>query len=684
MDQRARNIAAKIEIGKTNITRMQKCVLIVAFFTIIFSVPVVQHIYEIRTFISGKSERSALWPQCYDIVGSLFRSIRIAWFNEKNSGPDTKALNSNFVFDRIFKANRELLHDINKYEDALTDDSFMTETLLPPAQSFLTGILGVGNEKAYLGKDRWLFYRPAIDYLTGAGFLDRKKLIARAMSGTEWQPAPQPDPMIAIFQFQKQLAARDIQLIVMPVPVKPMIHPEKFSIRYEQFNEVLQNPSYRRLMLELENPDLFFKRYEEFLRSYRRVPVEKAQRSWYWQFIEALEELEDAKEDILKSRVLFFDVATNLIEKKNNGGMVQYLETDTHWRPETMRWAAIKLKDYIESNIKLSEKNPIKYTRTSKRISNLGDIALMMKLPSDQKIFRRQEIDFYQVTRGNHLWRPDMTAEILLLGDSFSNVYSLNEMGWGEAGGFAEQLSYELKRPVDAIIRNDSGAYATREILSQELASGNDRLAGKKVVIWEFAVRELAVGDWRVKSTPMKLGKSIESHFLQVKEGSSHVVSGVVQEISSAPVPGTVPYRDHIIYIHLRDIESQDGVDLSSNQALVAMYSMRDQLWTKAARFRVGQKIQLRLRNYDEINQLYNVERINSSMLDSENAFETPCWGEALDASAQSASEPGNAIRMDSDSGVPELSGFVAVLTITMVIYSYLNRREDKSKRNKD
>jgi alginate O-acetyltransferase complex protein AlgJ len=314
----------------------------------------------------------------------------------------------------------------------------------------------------------------------------------------------------------------------------------------------------------------------------------------------------------------------------------------------------------------------------------LGDIALMMKLPSDQKIFRQQEIDFYQVTRGNHLWRPDMTAEILLLGDSFSNIYSLNDMGWGESGGFAEQLSYELKRPVDAIIRNDSGAYATREILSQELASGNDRLAGKKVVIWEFAVRELAVGDWRVKSTPMKLGQSMESNFLQVKEGSSFVVSGLVQEISSAPVPGTVPYRDHIIYIHLRDVESDDGVDLSSTQALVAMYSMRDQIWTKAARFRVGQRIQLRLRNYDEINHRYNVERINSSMLDSESAFETPCWGEELDASAQSASEPRNALRMDSEVGVPELSGFVAVLIITMIISAYLIRREDKRKRNKE
>ena len=663
---------------------MQKCVLIVVFFTIIFSVPVTQQINEIRTFISGGSERLALWPQCYDIIGSIFRSIRIIWFNEKISGPDTKPLNSSLIVDRIFKANRVLLHDINKYEDALTDDSFMTKTLLPPAQSFLTGILGVGNEKAYLGKDRWLFYRPAIDYLIGTGFLDRKKLIARSMSGTEWQPAPQPDPMIAIFQLQKQLAARGIQLIVMPVPVKPMIHPEKFSNRYEHYNKVLQNPSFRKLKLELENPELFFKRYEEFLRSYRRVPVEKARRSWYWQFVEALAELEEAKEDILKSRVLLFDIGLDLAEKKKNTGMVQFLETDTHWRPETMRWAAIKLKDFIESNIKLSEKNHIRYTRTSKKISNLGDIALMMKLPSDQKIFKQQEIDYYQVTRGNHLWRPDMTAEILLLGDSFSNVYSLNEMGWGEAGGFAEQLSYELKKPVDAIIRNDNGAYATREMLSQELASGKDRLAGKKIVVWQFAVRELAVGDWRVKSTPMKLGQSVESQFLQVKESSSHVVSGVVEEISSAPIPGTVPYRDHIIYIHLKDIKSHDDVDLYSNQALVAMYSMRDQLWTKAARFRVGQKIQIRLRNYSEINHLYNVDRINSSMLDSETAFETPCWGEELDASERSASEPRNATKMKSDLGLPELYGFLAVLTITMVIYSYLNRREDKRKRNKD
>ena len=51
---------------------------------------------------------------------------------------------------------------------------------------------------------------------------------------------------------------------------------------------------------------------------------------------------------------------------------------------------------------------------------------------------------------------------------------------------------------MDALRRNDAGAYATREMLAREIAGGCDRLAGKKVVIWQFAARELAQGDWKL------------------------------------------------------------------------------------------------------------------------------------------------------------------------------------------
>lgn len=86
---------------------------------------------------------------------------------------------------------------------------------------------------------------------------------------------------------------------------------------------------------------------------------------------------------------------------------------------------------------------------------------------------------------------------MLLLGDSFANIYALGSMGWGASAGLAEQLALALNRPVDAIRRNDAGAHATREMLALELARGCNRLAGKKVVVWEFAARELAQGDWK-------------------------------------------------------------------------------------------------------------------------------------------------------------------------------------------
>ncbi len=86
-------------------------------------------------------------------------------------------------------------------------------------------------------------------------------------------------------------------------------------------------------------------------------------------------------------------------------------------------------------------------------------------------------------------------------------------MGWGEAAGLSEQLSYILQRPIDRIVQNDRGAHATRAALQRELRDADagdsavpaaDRLTGKRVVIWQFAARELAFGDWRITDLPQR------------------------------------------------------------------------------------------------------------------------------------------------------------------------------------
>jgi len=94
-------------------------------------------------------------------------------------------------------------------------------------------------------------------------------------------------------------------------------------------------------------------------------------------------------------------------------------------------------------------------------------------------------------------WEADPKGDVLLLGDSFTNVFSMEPMGWGTAAGLGPQLAHALGRGVDVIAQNDSGAFATREALARALGGGDDRLAGKKVVVWEFASRELSVGDWK-------------------------------------------------------------------------------------------------------------------------------------------------------------------------------------------
>jgi len=230
---------------------------------------------------------------------------------------------------------------------------------------------------------------------------------------------------------------------------------------------------------------------------------------------------------------------------------------------------------------------------------------------------------------------------VLLLGDSFANIFSLEAMGWGESAGFAEHLSVALRRPIDCILRNSDASFATREILSNELARGRDRLAGKKLVIWEFAARELSFGNWKLLD--LKLGEAKPSRFMSLKAGEEIVVSGTVESISLVPRPGTVPYKDHIEALHLVDIVAVDSRgetagtadtfrDAASHaQAVVYLWSMRDNVWTFAARFRPGDRVRLRLRPWPDVSAQY--EKFNRTELDDPALqLEEPVWGEEVEA----------------------------------------------------
>jgi len=213
-----------------------------------------------------------------------------------------------------------------------------------------------------------------------------------------------------------------------------------------------------------------------------------------------------------------------------------------------------------------------------------------------------------------------------LLGDSFSNIFSLNALGWGESAGFAEQLSLSFGgRPLDCILRNSDGAFATREILSRELARGRDRLAGKKLVIWEFADRELAFGDWKLLE--MKLGQPQPAKFFVPKTGETVTATGTVEAISTVPRPGSVPYKDHILALHLTDLTIEGREENPGLEALVYAESMHDNVLTGVAHLRPGDRVTLRLHAWSDVSDQY--DKINRSEIDDPAVqLEEPCWGE--------------------------------------------------------
>ena len=137
--------------------------------------------------------------------------------------------------------------DLKAAEKSIESASVVSEWLLPRVQSVLTGKLHGGNEQVYPGRDAWLFYRPDVDYITGPPFLDPARMRHRAHVDRV-----QPDPVEAVVDFRNQLSARGIDLVVMPVPMKPGIDARKFSIRADE-SVPLQNTSFLEFKTRLES-----------------------------------------------------------------------------------------------------------------------------------------------------------------------------------------------------------------------------------------------------------------------------------------------------------------------------------------------------------------------------------------------------------------------------------------------
>ncbi len=457
---------------------------------------------------------------------------------------------------------------------AFDDNGAVAGAVRPWVQAALTRGLHAGNERVLVGRHGWLFRRPEVARLIAVGTHALPPPAAEDDAGGP--PPAHPDPLPAVLDLARQLRARGISLVLVPVPGKALLCAGQLSAR-------------QRGALPLVDPTL--------------AALEEAAR---------------------REGVLVFDPGTALWDAQQRAGRPLFLAADTHWRPEGMALVARELARFVAATVELPLGADAGYHAEETAVTGSGDLAVMLGLPA-RAAFSPERVAVEQVMDGfDRLWRPDAAADVLLLGDSFTNIYSYGAMGWGESAGLAEHLAWRLHRPIDVITRNGEGSWATRSALGQELAKGRDRLAGKRVVIWEFAARQVGLGDW--PNIPLRLGAPPPQRFLHLAPGASTIATGTIAEMAPIPRPSSAPYADYVVAIHLVDLVAP-GSGGRTNEALVFMWAMRNRQLTAAAHYRVGQTVTLQLGPWADVAEEVGYAS-RGELLAGGLMLEEPCWGE--------------------------------------------------------
>jgi hypothetical protein len=369
------------------------------------------------------------------------------------------------MFLHFFKYTAFNHHYLRKYEKEIENSSIFANSIRPLIQFVSYKLFGDPGEKAIMGKNGWMFYKPDVEYLHKPSVTDPRSKVV------DYNSKPvQDDPVKAILNFKNQLSEMGIELLVMIVPGKPSIYPD------------LINPAIKiSCNREISHSQHILKLLEE-----KGVKV-----------------------------VDLFNLFLQERQLDSLFGDSLYLRTDTHWKTRGPRLAAASVASAVKQMSWFHDYFPkTEYTIDTVEVFRNGDIGAMTRL-SDFKIGKMQlnlpleKTKCYQVFSvirddsgkiiSRSLYRDEhRKARILILGDSFSRIYQTDEP---RSAGWISHLAYELSEPLASIV-NDGGAST---IVRQTLSKKASLLKGKKLVIWEFVERDLRFGEGGWKEVPITI-----------------------------------------------------------------------------------------------------------------------------------------------------------------------------------
>jgi len=320
---------------------------------------------------------------------------------------------------RLAKQRADLARVLERMES-----SPLPATLYPA----LARVIAAEGTKGWVGFEGWasrcIELAEFLDW-NGAGSLDGKTA-ASAERNLE-----------AIASLARTLESRGIEFLVVPVPKRIQVYPDRIPGVSAQSEFTGFDPAHARFLLELT----------------------------------------DAGVEVLDLLPLF---ASRRYGDPEREDMHLFHDYDQHWTPRGVALAADAIAEWLRVvGVQVGPAKP--------------GVDFLIRREQAEYTFRHRE--FAEVTKepvelwfdrvlgsdGEKLRVKDRASEILVLGDSFSHHLA------NEQSGLVRLLYARMRRPLDAITIPSGGAHA----VWSSLARREHPLAGKRAIVWVFAARVL-------------------------------------------------------------------------------------------------------------------------------------------------------------------------------------------------
>ena len=323
---------------------------------------------------------------------------------------------------------------------AVTGASLRAETARTETQQKFAADLGATvanlekkNTAAVAGSDGWLFFGGELRLLSLGRFWG-----SDAAKSSRAHKPDLADPVPAIVDFQQQLKARGIELVVVPVPPKAAVYPEKIVPGFD---------------VQTNDP----------------APV----------LHQLYDELRAAGVDVLDLGALF-------VKNRDDSRGPVFCKTDSHWSGLGCVLAAQAIAEKIRP--KLPNPSGAKdYVSDWKEAQISGDLDGLLARDARKPGAEKIAVQTVSEKGSGRAVEPDPNSPVLLLGDSHTLVY---HDFLAERAGLLDQLALQLGFAPDLIGTRGSGATPVRINLYRHTAKDAGYLAKKKVIVWCFAARE--------------------------------------------------------------------------------------------------------------------------------------------------------------------------------------------------